>query len=533
MSAGVDRLDALVVGAGPTGLTMACELRRRGLRVRVVDPAPAPSRHSKALVVHVRTREVFEQMGLGAAVDALAAAPVTVTMMTRDGPLASFEFPRVPGRFDGPRFIDQSTTESLLAARLAELGGAVERGVKLIAYREHADGVTATLATPEGEREVEASWLLGCDGAHSTVRHLAEIPFEGAAYAEDMFDQADLKIRWDHPVGSAFMFLREQGVAAFLPLPGGRYRIIAIGGEHPIADPTLAYFQDILSEFDPRAEAHDPDWIIRFRLHLRMVPRMREGRAFLAGDAAHIHSPAGGQGMNTGIQDAFNLAWKIALVRRGAPTTLLASYDAERRAVAGKVLRLSDGLMRRALTRSRLVKALRVMVIRFVAGRPNIQARAARLLSQTTISYRKAGTCVEARGWPRRGPAPGDRAPDLAGATPPLMVAFTATPWFNLLALPGHTDDPRLAAEATRIAARWPGLVRVIQVLRGPCPAGPVPSDIVYDARGELDATYAPRGPELCLVRPDGHIGVRAPLARAAALEAHLAGQLGGLAPPA
>jgi 2-polyprenyl-6-methoxyphenol hydroxylase-like FAD-dependent oxidoreductase len=477
MSTGADRLDALVVGAGPTGLTMACELRRRGLRVRVVDPAPAPSRHSKALVVHVRTREVFEQMGLGEAVDALAAAPVTVTMVTRDGPLASFEFPRYPGRFDGPRFIDQSTTESLLTARLGELGGAVERGLKVIAYREHADGVTATLATPEGEREVEAAWLLGCDGAHSTVRHLAGIPFEGEAYAEDMFDQADLKIRWDHPLGSAFMFLREQGVAAFLPLPGGRYRIIAIGGEHPRADPTLAYFQGILAELDPRAEAHDPDWIIRFRLHLRMVPRMREGRAFLAGDAAHIHSPAGGQGMNTGIQDAFNLAWKIALVQRGAPTTLLASYDAERRAVAGKVLRLSDGLMRRALTRSRLVKALRAMVIRFVAGRPNLQARAARLLSQTTITYREAGTCVEARRWPRRGPAPGDRAPDLAGATPAAdgrlhrhaMVQPRRAAGSHGRSPPRRRGDADRRALA-RVGPRYPGAPRAMS--RGTCPIG-------------------------------------------------------------
>lgn len=538
MSTEAERLDALVVGAGPTGLTMACELRRRGLRVRVVDQALAPSRHSKALVVHVRTREVFEQMGLGDAVDARATAPASVTMVTRAGPLATFEFPAFPGRFTGPRFLDQSTTEALLYARLQELGGTVERGVKLVAYREQAGSVTATLATPEGEQEVEAAWLLGCDGAHSAVRHLAGIPFEGAPY-EDMFDQADLKIRWDKPANSAFMFFREQGVAAFLPLPGGRHRIICIGGEHPKDDPTLAYFQGVLAEFAPQAEAYDPDWIIRFRLHLRMVPRMREGRAFLAGDAAHIHSPAGGQGMNTGIQDAFNLAWKLALVQRGAtssaggaPATLLASYDAERRAVAGKVLRLSDSLIRRALARSRPIKLLRNLAARYLAPRLAIRRRMARVLSQTAISYREAGTCVEARRWPHRGPAPGDRAPDLAGATPPLMVAFAATPWFSLVALPGPTDDPRLAAEAARIAARWPGLVHVVRVLRGPCPEGHVSTDIVYDPGGELDASYAPQGPELCLVRPDGHIGVRAPLARAAALETYLAGQLDGVVIP-
>ncbi|MBA3549775.1 MAG: FAD-dependent monooxygenase [Nannocystis sp.] len=533
MSTGAETLHALVVGAGPTGLTMACELRRRGLRVRVVDQALAPSRHSKALVLQVRTREVFEQMGVGDAVDARATAPASVTMTTRAGPLATFAFPAFPGRFTGPRFLDQSTTEALLYARLQELGGTVERGTKLVAYREHDGGVTATLATPEGEQEVAAAWLLGCDGAHSAVRRLAGIPFEGAPY-EDMFDQADLKIRWDKPENSAFMFFREQGVAAFLPLPGGRHRIICIGGEHPKDDPTLAYFQGVLAEFAPQAEAHDPDWIVRFRLHLRMVPRMREGRAFLAGDAAHIHSPAGGQGMNTGIQDAFNLAWKLALVQRGAPPALLASYDAERRAVAGKVLRLSDALIRRALARSPTVKLLRNLAARYLLPRQAIQGRMAQVLSQTTISYRYAGTCVEARRWPHRGPSPGDRAPDLAGATPPLMVAFAATPWFSLVTLPGPTDDPRLAAEAERLAARWPDLICVIRVLRGPgpLPPGNVTASVVYADSDELDAIYAPRGPELCLVRPDGHIGARAPLARAAALEAYLAAQLGGAVAP-
>lgn len=528
-------LDALIVGAGPTGLTMACELRRRGLRIRVVDSALAASRHSKALVLHVRTREVLEQMGLADAVDARATTPSSVRMMTRDGELAHFSFPSFPGRFTGPCFLDQSTTEALLDAHLRELGGAVERGTKLVAYREHADGVTATLETPEGAQQVEAAWLLGCDGAHSTVRHLAGIPFEGAPY-EDMFDQADLKIRWQYPADSGIMFYRERGVAAFIPLPGGRHRIICIGGEHPKDDPTLEYFQSILAEFDPSAEAYDPDWIVRFRLHLRMVPRMREGRAFLVGDAAHIHSPAGGQGMNTGIQDAFNLAWKIALVQRGAPAALLASYDPERRPVAGKVLRLSDALMRQALAAGPIVKALRNTAIRTMARASAITGglgrRVAATLSQTTVSYRKAGTCIDARRWPRHGPVAGDRAPDLARATPPLMVAMAATPWFKLLTLPGAADDPRLASEAARIAAPWPELVRVLRLVRGPCPEGPVPADIVHVDGDELDATYAPRGPELCLIRPDGHIAVRAPLARAATLATQLAGLLAGLEQP-
>ncbi len=522
------QLDALVVGAGPTGLTMACELLRRGLRIRVVDLAPEASRHSKALVLHVRSQEVFEQMGLVHEVLARGTNPGTVTAMTKAGPLAVFAFPPFPGRFPGPCFLDQSATEALLTARLHALGGAIDRGMKLVAYDEGPDGVVATIAGPDGEQKIEAAWLLGCDGSHSAVRHIANIPFEGAPY-EDMFDQVDLKIRWEHPANAAFMLLRDEGVAAVLPLPGGRHRIICIGGEHPKEDPGLEYFQGILAQFFPHAVAHDPDWIVRFRLHLRMVPRMREGRAFLAGDAAHIHSPAGGQGMNTGIQDAFNLAWKLALVQRGAPAALLASYDAERHAVAGKILRLSDTLFRQALARSRIVKALRSTVIRLMAPRAAMRRRMAATLSQTRISYSEAGTCVEARGWPRRGPAPGDRAPDLARATPPLMVALAATPWFSLVTLPGPAEDPALMTAAARIAARWPGLVHVVQVVQGTCPEGHVRPDLVYDPDGELHAAYAPRGAELCLIRPDGHIGARAPLTRAAAIEGYLEGQLAGV----
>ena len=523
------QLDALVVGAGPTGLTMACELLRRGLRIRVIDVAKEASRHSKALVLHVRSQEVFEQMGLAHELRARGTGPGTVTAMTRAGPLATFAFPPFPGRFPGPCFLDQSTTEALLTARLHALGGTIERGAKLVAYHEGPAGVTATIAGPEGEQSIAAAWLLGCDGSHSAVRRLANIPFEGSPY-EDTFDQVDLKIRWEHPANSAFMLLRDEGVAAVLPLPGGRHRIVCIGGARPQEEPTLEYFQAILAQFFPHAVAHDPDWIIRFRLHLRMVPRMREGRALLAGDAAHIHSPAGGQGMNTGIQDAFNLAWKLALVQRGAPATLVDSYDAERHAVAGKILRLSDTLFRQALARSRVIKALRSTMIRFMAPRAALRRRMSATLSQTRISYREAGTCVDARRWPRRGPAPGDRAPDLASAAPPLMLALAATPWFSLVTLPGAAEDPRVLTEAARIAARWPGLVHVVRVVQGICPEGHVVPDTVYDPDGEFREAYAPRGDELCVIRPDGHIGARAPLGRAAAIEAYLEGLIAGVA---
>ena len=169
-------------------------------------------------------------------------------------------------------------------------------------------------------------------------------------------------------------------------------------------------------------------------------------------------------------------------------------------------------------------------MIRFMAPRAALRRRMSATLSQTRISYREAGTCVDARRWPRRGPAPGDRAPDLASAAPPLMLALAATPWFSLVTLPGAAEDPRVLTEAARIAARWPGLVHVVRVVQGICPEGHVVPDTVYDPDGEFREAYAPRGDELCVIRPDGHIGARAPLGRAAAIEAYLEGLIAGVA---
>ena len=515
-----ERLDALVVGAGPTGLTMACELLRRGLAVRVIDAAAAASVHSKALVIQVRTLEVFERMGIVAAIQARSEPMLRMNVMGRTKPLASFGIDHLPGRFPAPVVLEQSATEAVLEARLVELGGRVERDTRLLAYRDEADGVTATLRGPDGETTLAAAWLLGCDGAHSATRHLAGIPFEGTQY-QASFDQADLHLRWDRPGGQGYFFFRPRGgLVAFLPLPRGRYRVLCMGGEHPTSDPTLADFQRMVDEVTP-ATLHDPEWLVRFRLHLRVVPRMRQGHVLLAGDAAHVHSPAGGQGMNTGIQDAFNLAWKLALVQRGvAEAGLLDSYDRERQIAARQVMRLSDAGFRRAIAGGQMAAWVRALLLRTVVPLIGRTGLAAAAISQTRISYRDAGTGIDARRWPRRGPGPGDRAPDAALTCPEghthLFTRLAAAPAFALLRLPGSRPNAALDEAAAAVVARWPGLVDSFAVLAGPA------ADDLGDETGELYRSYCVRGPELLLVRPDGHIAARAPLARAGAIAACL-----------
>ncbi|MCY1006862.1 FAD-dependent monooxygenase [Nannocystis pusilla] len=514
-------IDVLVAGAGPTGLTMACELRRYGLTVRVVDPAPRTTEHSKALVVHARTREVFEAMGLRAAVEAEAEALMAVQLFFEKQLLGTLDVARFGPDVPRPVFLDQSATERILAEHLRHLGGAVERGLRLLSFRDEGSQVVATIGGDDGCTEsVTARWLVGCDGSHSAVRHGLGLPFEGSAY-EDMFDQADLKIRWDRPPGLGCGFLRPAGLVVFAPLPRGRYRIIAMGGDGHAPEPTLEMFQKLADELVPGAVLYDPEWILRFRLHHRMVPKMGVGSVFLAGDAAHIHSPAGGQGMNTGIQDAFNLAWKLAMVARGAARPeLLATYDAERLPVARRTLEMTDRLFRGATSRRTMM--LRKLIVGTALRSRALQQRLARRMSQTGVSYRESPAVVDARSWPRRSPRAGDRAPAAmlraGAATVSLHVLVASEAKMTLLLMHGAARSQALAIAGRELAEKWGRSLVVRDLVLGTGDA-----ETLGDPSGAVVRGWRVRAPELVLLRPDGHIAVRAPLARIDVLQAYAA----------
>src|SRR5579859_468025 len=310
----------LVVGAGPTGLTLAAELLARGVTTRVVDKADGVVLESRALGVHARTLEVFDLMGL--ADRFLERGHVVRRMrMYADGrPLVNLDLARIESRFSFMLDIPQNETETLLRERVAELGGHIEQSLELLTLRQDAFGVMATLRGSAGEfHEVRADYIVGCDGAHSRVRRELGLPFDGHAYAQDWL-LADVQLDWSRAEDETHAFFRaDGGPLVCFPMRDHYWRLVfPYTGNRQRMAPSLAEIQELVDQRAPEPVAvSNPAWLANFRCQRRSTTAYRRGRVMLAGDAVHIHSPAGGQGMNTGITDAHNLAWKLALVVRG------------------------------------------------------------------------------------------------------------------------------------------------------------------------------------------------------------------------
>jgi len=348
----------LIVGAGPVGLVAATELARRGVRVRVIDKLSAPAPESRALAVHARSLDMFAQLGI---VDELIGTGVKcVGMEMYSGHDQLFRIPldSVDAAYPFSLNTPQSETERVLTAHLATLGVGIDRGIELTALSQDAAGVRATLQHPDGDtEEVSAHWVIGADGAHSTVRHLVGDKLEGTFVGEH-FVLGDVRIgtHAERSLDPATMytFFSPAGPVLVFPFRGGRARVMAQISSQAALDQQnlLGELQQIVDDRVGGISVGDPHWLATFEIRHALVRRYRHGRVFLAGDAAHIHSPAGGQGMNTGMQDAFNLAWKLAAVVDGqAGDGLLDSYEAERRPIAEAVITFTDRLTKAATLR--------------------------------------------------------------------------------------------------------------------------------------------------------------------------------------
>ncbi|MBX3581353.1 MAG: FAD-dependent monooxygenase [Rhizobiaceae bacterium] len=443
----------LIVGAGPVGLTLAVEMARYGVPLRIIDKAPARTDKSKAVAVWPRTLELFE----GAEVaDRLVAAGVKVKAANIGNGRERIAHIRLDGldtRYQFALMIPQSETERILETRLAELGVTVERSVELTGFRDEGNAVEAEVRHADGTAQtVLIDWIAGCDGAHSVVRHTIGREFRGET-VDDHFLLADIRLSSSPmPADELMIWWHQEGIVAFFPLPGDRIRLIA--STEPPADPnsspTLDEVQKILDRRGPGGmTAEDPVWMARFRINERKVEDYRAGRAFLAGDAAHIHSPAGGQGMNTGMQDAFNLAWKLALVCQGAcREQLLNSYSAERSRIAAEVIAASGKATRLAMLKNPVAQAVRNFVASHMLGLSPVQHAASEMLSELSIGYPDSKlTGRHAHGL--KGPLPGNRMPpkdDSASGHHPRFALFAAEADTAVLAAFPELLEDRLRA---------------------------------------------------------------------------------------
>jgi 2-polyprenyl-6-methoxyphenol hydroxylase-like FAD-dependent oxidoreductase len=382
-------VDVLIVGAGPVGLFLANECARRGLRFRIVEARASQSEHSKALAIFPRTLEIFDMAGAAGPFLEAANRVTSVAVVTRGRALARMRFAPEESPYSFIAMVPQDVTERLLLEHLRRGGGDVEYETSFVSAVWHDDGVSATLERKGRRAELNAAFVVGCDGAHSAVRHLLKLPFEGAQY-DSLFMLADMQTNEALPADELQLCPSEFGPAAIFPMSATRRRLVATVEKAEGDAPSLGLVREILGQRAPEGiEARALHWSSFFRVHHRRVERMRVGRMFIAGDAAHIHSPFGGQGMNTGLHDVWNLVWKLDLFLRGSGNErLLESYSAERVPVIKHVIETTHTLTKVMGTQNKFAQALRNAVIPVVSRLAPFHHAFVRRLSELGIEYR-------------------------------------------------------------------------------------------------------------------------------------------------
>ncbi|WLI10868.1 MULTISPECIES: FAD-dependent oxidoreductase [Pseudomonas] len=395
----MNRNDVLIIGAGPTGLVLALWLSKLGVQVRIIDKTSAPGTTSRALAVQARTLELYRQLDLSDAVVLNGHRVCAANFWVKGEPVARLPLSTIGEGLTPYAFLEiypQDEHERLLIERLEAFGITVERNTELQSFEETGDGITARLRLPDGQQETcQACYLAGCDGARSIVRKTLDTGFPGGTY-QQIFYVADVQARGPTFNGELHVDLDEADFLAVFPLAGeGRARLIGTVRDERAERVETLQFEDVSSRAIEhlKAQIDQVNWFSTYRVHHRVADHFRTGRAFLLGDAAHVHSPAGGQGMNTGIGDAINLAWKLATVLSGGATTkLLDSYETERIAFARRLVATTDRVFSFVtadgpiadLVRMRMAPFLIPKMISFEAAREFMF----RTVSQTTLNYR-------------------------------------------------------------------------------------------------------------------------------------------------
>lgn len=527
--------DVIVVGAGPAGLTAAAEMARHGVRVRVIDKNAGPTLHSRASVVHVRTQETLSAMGLADRFVARAYPLEAISLHAFGKFMGGIRLRGADSAYPMPRIIGQHVTERLLLERLDELAVPVERGVEAIGLVDDGERVTLRLKRAGGvESELAAAYVIAADGADSPLRAAAEIPFEGDKTDAFEFLQTDCDVLWSYPTGRSYLFVTKDRFLGLFPFDAeGAYRIVCARADQDpdvTEAPDLEEIEAILREIaDPDATLVEPRWLSRTRTAPKLAKNFRSGRLLLAGDAAHVHLPIGGQGMNSGMQDGFNLGWKLAAVIKGsAKPELLDTYAAERQPVAEDLLKFTDRGFHSMVKPGDLAQRAMKLFGASVMGLESVQERLRRTVGDVPISYLTSSLSEDHGG--TIGPIAGERAPDGVAVrasdrkTVRLMQAIAGEAW-GLLIFAGLDQSDiggKLAEIAQRAIAGFGTRIKPI-LITPERPPESWPGEVLIDRDQLLHDRYGVRHAALYLLRPDWYVGFRAPATQAELLDAYLA----------
>jgi len=493
-------LEAVVVGAGPVGLVAACELARRGIRIRIIDKLAQPTTESRAIAIHSRSLDMFDRMGIVDDLVATGAKSTGMKMYSNGTELFHVEFDGVNSAFPWSLLTPQTETERVLSERLTSLGVAVERGTELTDLAQDHDGVVLSVRRSDGSTETIATpWVIGADGSHSAARHLVGARLAGS-FKGERFILGDCDADSDLDPASMHTLFAPEGPVLFMPMRDGRARIMAEIHDAPGTplnlQPTQDDLQRILDQRVGGITITNSHWLTCFEVHHGQVPAYRYGRVFLVGDAAHIHSPAGGQGMNTGMQDAFNLAWKLAAAIRGdGGQGLLDSYHAERYPVAERVISFSSRLTTAATLRGG-ARVVRNAMMKVLGSMPAVGDRLAALVEEIGIGYQ--GSPAVLNGRPRH-------ADVVAGQHLPHPDDPELRKRLGRVDSAGHTVLT-VAAPGGRAPAAGPaGHVHVLIASDGTTIDGY--DEVVADPGAIIAKQYGLRSGGRVVVRPDGYIG--------------------------
>jgi len=504
----------LVIGAGPTGLTAALELSRFGIKVRLIDKRDAPATTSRAIGVQARTLELFEQRGLAGEMVRLGNEGRFGSVYSGGERVFRLDFAHIESPYPYILFISQAETERVLRDALMRHGIEPEWRTELVAIQQDAlsrdqSPAHAVLKRADGAMEhVATPWLIGAEGAHSLVRTTLDLPYEGHT-REEQYALGDLRIEGGLTDTDFHIFSSDHGFLGLFPMGGEHFRLIAsnpLSEPSPASAPSQDELQKIFDQRSPiRARFHDMTWSSWFRINSRMVPRLKIGRLFLGGDSAHIHSPAGAQGMNTGIQDMINLCWKLArVVTQKAPEALLDTYESDRLPVMRNVLQRTDALTTTIGSENKVARMLFNHLGPFVGGADFVQENATANMSQIAVSYRDSELSERHRGGGSL--HAGDRIPTIVvrrrenGAwTETSLLSALDPSHFTLLVAAQNGDG---IPDSLR-AAGFDG--RVIEIAPTNEPNG-----------AKRFAEIFGRHSCMVLVRPDGYAGLTSPLDLAA-----------------